>query len=76
MTKPTTKNEIIEAAQTERVALEKLLATLTPEQMTQSKIVGDWTAKDVLGHLIEWEQMVLKWYETGVKGETPAVPSE
>jgi len=76
MSKPISKNEIIETAQTERAALEKLLATLTSEQMTQTKIAGDWSAKDVLGHLIEWEQMVMKWYETGAKGKTPAVPSE
>jgi hypothetical protein len=78
MTKPTTKNEIIEAAQTEHAALEKLLTTLTPEQMTQSKSAAtdDWSAKDVLAHLIEWEGMVMKWYETGTKGKVPAVPSE
>jgi hypothetical protein len=76
MSKPINKNEIIEAAQTERAALEKLLATLTPEQMTQSAAADDWSAKDVLAHLIEWEQMVMKWYETGAKGKVPAVPSE
>ena len=76
MSKPITKSEIIEAAQAERAALEKLLATLTPEQMIQSKPADDWSAKDVLAHLIEWEAMVMKWYETGVKGKVPAVPSE
>jgi hypothetical protein len=76
MSKPITKNEIIEAARAERAALEKLLATLMPEQITQPKIVGDWSAKDVLAHLIEWEGMVVKWYETGAKGKVPAVPSE
>ena len=76
MSKPTTRNQIIETAQTERAALEKLLATLTPEQMTQSAAVDDWSAKDVLAHLIEWEGMVMKWYETGAKGKIPAVPSE
>jgi hypothetical protein len=76
MSKPTTRNEIIEAAQTERAALEKLLSTLTPEQMTQSAAADDWSAKDVLAHLIEWEGMVMKWYATGTKGKVPAVPSE
>ena len=57
-------------------ALEEFLETLTPEQMTQPNIVGDWSAKDILGHLIEWEQMVVKWHEAGAKGKAPAVPSE
>jgi hypothetical protein len=76
MSKPTTRNEIIESAQTERAALEKLLTTLTPEQMTQSAAADDWSAKDVLAHLIEWEGMVMKWFEAGAKGNDPTVPSE
>lgn len=76
MPRAATKQQLIEDAQTERAALEKYLATLTAEQMTQTKFADDWSAKDVLAHLIEWEQMVIKWYETGVKGKVPAVPSE
>lgn len=76
MSKPISKYEIIEAAQKERAALEELLNGLTPEQMTRSKNTDDWSAKDVLAHLIEWEQMVITWYETGAKGKVPAAPSE
>ena len=76
MSKPRTKQAIIETAQTERTVLEKLLATLTSEQMTQPHTVGDWSAKDVLAHLIEWEQMVMRWYQAGVKGRVPATPSQ
>ena len=76
MPKPTTKPQIIETAQKERAALEELLATLTPEQMTQPNLIGEWAVKDVLAHLIEWEGMVMKWYAEGLKGKTPAVPSE
>ena len=76
MPKPTTKNQILETAQTEWTALEELIATLTVEQITQPNIIGEWAIKDVLSHLTEWEQMVIKWYEIGVKGLFPAVPSE
>jgi len=76
MSKPSTRNQIIEAAQKERNALEELLASLTPEQITKPGTVGEWAIKDVLSHLFEWEDMVLKWYAAGVKGKTPAVPSE
>lgn len=76
MPKPATKNQIIESAQRERDALEELLASLTSEQMTASGKIGEWAIKDVLSHLTEWEGMVVKWYEAGVKGKTPAVPSE
>ena len=60
MPKPTTKNQIVEVAQKERTALEELLATLTPEQMTERDKIGEWAVKDVLSHLIEWEGMVIK----------------
>ena len=61
MPKPTTKKQILEAAQTERAALEELLATLTVEQITQPNVIGEWPIKDMLSHLTEWEQMVIQW---------------
>ncbi|MBI5965877.1 MAG: ClbS/DfsB family four-helix bundle protein [Chloroflexi bacterium] len=76
MPKPTTKTQIVETAQKERAALEELLSTLTPEQMMKPDVIGEWAVKDVLAHLFEWEGMVMKWYEAGVKGKVPAVPSE
>jgi uncharacterized protein (TIGR03083 family) len=76
MTRPTTKDQLLTACQQEHTALEELLATLTPEQMTQPGTVGDWSVKDVLAHLIEWEQMVLGWYKAGRRGRTPAIPAD
>lgn len=76
MSKPITKQEVIESAQKERAALEDYLATLTPEQMTKPNVIGEWAVKDVLAHLFAWEGMVMQWYETGKKGKLPAVPSE
>ena len=59
MPKPTTKDQILEDAHKERTALEELLSTLTPEQMTQPNMIGEWAAKDVLSHLMEWETNAL-----------------
>lgn len=44
--------------------------------MTLPGIMGNWSAKDVLAHLYEWQQMFLRWYEASLGGETPAVPAE
>jgi hypothetical protein len=71
-----TKVQLLEDARRERAALEKLLEKLTPEEMVYSAAPGEWSAKDVLAHLIEWEQMVLGWIETGMSGKTPAMPAE
>ncbi len=76
MPKPTTKIQIIETAQAERKLLEEVLSTLTGEQITQPNAIGEWAIKDILSHLFEWEHMVVEWYQAGVNGEVPSVPSE
>ena len=76
MPRPFTKAQILSESRKEHDALDQLLETLTPEQMTCPGVLGEWSVKDVLAHLYEWEQMVLRWYEAGKRGETPAVPSE
>ena len=76
MSRPTTKPALLAEMTGEREALEKLLATLTPEQMTEPGALGDWSVRDVLAHLIEWEQMGLGWYAAGLCGENPATPAQ
>lgn len=75
MPKPTSKAVILSESRQEHQALEQLLAPLTPDQMVQPGIVGEWSAKDVLAHLTEWEQMVLGWYRAGLAGDSPALPA-
>lgn len=76
MSRPANKLQLTASAREERQKLDDFLSTLTPDQMTQDGILGPWSAKDVLAHLYEWEQMVLHWYIAGKRGETPAVPAE
>jgi uncharacterized protein (TIGR03083 family) len=75
MPRPFTKAQILTENQKEHDALEQFLTTVTPEQMTQPGALGDWSVKDVLAHLYEWEQMVLDWHAAGQRGETPHVPA-
>jgi len=76
MSKPTTKQELLDAAQKEYIALEKYLATYTPEEMNAPGALGDWSVKDVLAHLFEWQNLLFGWYNIGLRGETPDVPAE
>jgi hypothetical protein len=76
MPRPTTKQGLLEAIEIEGKALEQLLAGLTPAQMTQPGLVGEWSVKDVLAHLLEWHHMVLNWHSAGLQGKIPATPSE
>jgi hypothetical protein len=70
------KRELLDEIRRERVALDDALAGLTPRQMTRAGVTrGGWSVKDVLAHLVEWQQMNLDWYAAGLRGEKPAMPA-
>lgn len=75
MPRPTNKADLLTAIDKERSTLETLLAGVSSEEMVMSDIVGTWSVKDVLCHLIEWQQMCLGWYRAGVNGEVPELPA-
>ena len=70
------KAELLQEIGVARSKLDALLEQLTPRQMTQGgATLAGWSVKDILGHLIGWQQMNLDWYAAGLRGETPAVPA-
>jgi len=76
MPRPLTKDQLIAETEAEYAALEKFLAALTPQQMVEPGALGEWSVKDVLAHLYEWQRMFFAWYEAGLRGETPPMPAE
>jgi hypothetical protein len=76
MPKPTSREEILKETNLEREKLEVLLKTIPADVFTSKKVAGDWTAKDVISHLIAWEQMVILWVKSGYEGKTIPVPAE
>lgn len=75
MPRPTTKAGLVAAAERERAKLDALLDELTPAQTAVAGVVGEWSVKDVLAHLCEWESMALGWYRAGLRGEVPELPA-
>jgi hypothetical protein len=70
------KEELLDEIQRQRRALDDTLALLSARQMTMAGVTrGGWSVKDVLAHLVEWQQMNLNWYAAGLKGEKPAIPA-
>jgi hypothetical protein len=70
------KKELLSEIQRERTALDDALALLSVRQMTKAGVTrGGWSAKDILAHLVEWQQMNLDWYAAGLRGEKPAMPA-
>ena len=70
------KKDLLDEIQRERTSLDDTLALLSPRQMTKSGVTrGGWSVKDVLAHLVAWQQMNLDWYAAGLRGEKPAMPA-
>jgi hypothetical protein len=70
------KKDLLCEIQIERSALDETLALLSTRQMTMPGVTrGGWSTKDVLAHLVEWQQMNLNWYAAGLRGEKPAMPA-
>jgi len=75
MPRPTSKIQLIDQTHTNYDKLQEELALLTPSNMMLSGVVEDWSVKDVIAHLYEWQQMMSSWYEIGKRGDDPITPS-
>jgi hypothetical protein len=70
------KQELLSEIDRERRALDDALALVPVRQMNKAGVTrGGWSVKDVLAHLVEWQQMNLDWYAAGLRGEKPAMPA-
>jgi hypothetical protein len=70
-----TKTEMLEKIRSSHAALEKKFSKLTPEQMVWPGSMDNWSVKDILAHLTDWEQRLIEWYRAGLKGEVPETPA-
>jgi hypothetical protein len=69
------KTTLLNTIHTERARFEALLAPLSEEQMCSPTLDGQWSIKDIMAHLAEWELICARWLEEFMRGETP-YPSE
>jgi hypothetical protein len=70
-----TKAELLESIRSTRELLEKKISKLTPKQMVWPGSMEDWSVKDILAHLVDWEQMFIGWYKAGLRGEVVKTPA-
>lgn len=79
MARATTKSALLSDATIGFDKLTGYLDTWTPEQLHAQFCIEDrdTCVADVLAHLHEWHNMVLRWHEVGtIHGGSPAVPGE
>jgi len=71
-----TKHELLESIATEYRLLKQAIDGLTREEMETPGVCHQWSAKDVMAHLVEWKLMFLGWYEDGLRGGNPRTPAD
>jgi hypothetical protein len=60
----------------ERRKLDKMLAALDDVTLIEPGVCGEWSVKDMIAHLLAWQQLFLGWYRAGQRGEVPKMPAE
>jgi hypothetical protein len=65
------KSKLLEQIQAERERLERTLAELSTDQMTQPGIQDQWSVKDILAHITVWEKRMTRWLGETLRGEVP-----
>lgn len=76
MPRPENKQELYDVIHKERTKLDNALAGLSDAHKVQPGACGDLSVKDILAHLVDWEQRVMRWYRAGLQGEVPKTPDE
>lgn len=70
------KAELLELTRTERRVLEEKVAEMTSAELIFPGSMGEWSVKDILQHLVDWEQRWIHWYEAGKRGEEVITPEK
>jgi hypothetical protein len=65
------RKELLEEISAGRERLEAALAVVDPTRVEEVVLHGEWTVKDLLGHLEFWENRIQSLYQILVKGQNP-----
>ena len=63
--------EVVERASRSLVNLQQAVEDIDPQTMALPNTIGDWSVKDVLSHLIVWEEEAAKAFEIWKVGINP-----
>lgn len=76
MVRPQSKDQLYEMIAFERGQLLKAIEQVELKDMATPCACEDWSVKDILSHLTDWEQRGLHWYRAGCEGKVPKTPDE
>jgi hypothetical protein len=66
--RPATKAQLLNGIKVARKRFEASLKGLTEPEMVKPPRPGAWSIKDILAHVSAWQDIFVRWYETGLKG--------
>ncbi|SDD11945.1 hypothetical protein SAMN05216410_2880 [Sanguibacter gelidistatuariae] len=75
MVRPTTKEELLRASDDGLQAVWDGAAELGEGARWDDPDDRDHSVRDVVGHLREWQRMMLGWYDDGMAGRAPVMPA-
>jgi hypothetical protein len=75
MDEPANREELLQQIREEREALERVLAQLPEQTMTEPLLDGGWSVKDTLAHIAAWEGLMVSWVEESLRGGWPERPA-
>ncbi len=68
-----TRQVLLHRVTQERGTVFHSIAFMPDEELERRPVIGDWSAKDVLGHLAAWEEEITRAIEQFVRGEHVAM---
>jgi hypothetical protein len=70
------KKDLLDQIESGHATLVAIIDAIPRSRYTEPGVWGEnWTIKDLLAHLTEWEQMFLRWYHDGTVDRQPAMPA-
>ncbi|NIM92543.1 MAG: ClbS/DfsB family four-helix bundle protein [Anaerolineales bacterium] len=77
MSEEITKSTILESIKTERKRFDATLSALSNDQLIIPEFDRGWSVKDILIHIVVWEQRLIHRLEAIAQGEdSPSFPSD
>ena len=70
----TRKTQLLQSIQTGYKLFKELLAEFDDDPMIEPGVVGEWSVKDTVAHIIVHEQGMLQWMTKTLSGEQPCTP--
>jgi hypothetical protein len=72
-----TRDDALQTLREGQARIDELLGGLTDEQLARPATIGggDWSAKDLIGHLASWEELALRSLKEFQAGQKPWVES-